>query len=244
MKQTVLASLIVVIALGLAVVCAGCTSSTSPSPSPSATTTVVGNGTALGNATHLNVVQGQNFTIQLESNPSAGYHWEPIYDNSTIVLVNGAYITGSTPAPGAPGADVFTFQGTKAGTSVITFNYTSPANETTNSVNYVITCTTKNVPTGNAVYVSKGQNFTIQQPSNPSTGYHWELEYTDATLRLVNETFVSNVSTSNASVVGASGTELYAFRGTEAGTGSIVLSNVSPADLTVSTVPYSVLVTS
>jgi len=244
MKKTVVASLIVIVSLAFAVFCAGCTSSTTPSPSPGSTTAVAGNGTALGNATVIDVMQGQNFTMQLQSNPSTGYHWEPTYDNSTITLVNRAFITGSTPVPGAPGADVFTFQGTKTGSSVITFNYISPANETTNSVNYTITCTTHKISTGNAVLVSKGQNFTIQQLSNPSTGYHWELEYTNATLRLVNETFASNVSTSNTSVVGAGGTELYTFRATETGTGSIVLSDVSPANQTVNTVPYSVLITS
>ncbi|MGA9080000.1 MAG: hypothetical protein WB581_07195, partial [Halobacteriota archaeon] len=81
MKKTVMASLIVVVSLAFAVVCAGCTSSTSPSPSPGSTTTVAGNGTALGNATDINVMQGQNFTMQLQSNPSTGYHWEPTYDN-------------------------------------------------------------------------------------------------------------------------------------------------------------------
>ena len=146
MKKTVVASLIVIVSLAFAVFCAGCTSSTTPSPSPGSTTAVAGNGTALGNATVIDVMQGQNFTMQLQS--------------------------------------------------------------------------------------------------NPSTGYHWELEYTNATLRLVNETFASNVSTSNTSVVGAGGTELYTFRATETGTGSIVLSDVSPANQTVNTVPYSVLITS
>ncbi len=92
MKKTVAASLVVVIALALAVVCAGCTSSTTPSPSPGTTTAVVGNttglGTSLGNATNITVVQGQNFTMQLQSNPSTGYHWEPSYNNSSITLVN------------------------------------------------------------------------------------------------------------------------------------------------------------
>jgi len=247
MKKTVATSLVVVIALALAVGCAGCTSSTSPSPSPNATTTLVSNTTALatspGNATDIEVMQGQNFTMQLQSNPSTGYHWEPTYNNSTITLVNRTYIASSMPVPGAPGADVFTFQGTQAGASVITFNYISPANQTTNSVNYTITCTTLKIASVNAVLVSNGQNFTIQQQSNPSTGYHWQLDYTNDTLRLVNQTFTSNVSASST-IVGAGGIEMYTFHATATGSGGIVLSEVSPANQTTNTVPYLVLITS
>ena len=216
MKKTVAASLVVVIALALAVVCAGCTSSTTPSPSPGSTTAVVGNTTALGaslgNATNITVVQGQNFTMQLQSNPSTGYHWQPSYNNSSIKLVNRTYIASNTTLLGAPGADVFTFQGTTTGMSKITFNNISPSNQTANNVTYTITCTTLNVPTGNAVLVSSGQNFTLQQPSNPSTGYQWNATYDNSTLMLVNQTFVSGAT--NTSMVGVGGTELFTFRGT------------------------------
>ena len=246
MKKTVAASLVVVIALALAVVCAGCTSSTTPSPSPGSTTAVVGNttglGTSLGNATNITVVQGQNFTMQLQSNPSTGYHWELSYNNSSITLVNRTYIASSMTAVGAPSADVFTFQGITTGTSLITFNNISPSNQTANNVTYTITCTTLNVPTGNAVLVSNGQNFTIQQPSNPSTGYQWNATYDNATLTLVNQTFVG--SSASTAVVGAGGTELFTFRGTQMGTGVIVLSYISPGNETTNTVPYSVIITS
>jgi predicted secreted protein len=83
-------------------------------------------------------VQGQNFTIQLQSNPSTGFHWEPTYDNGSIAFINRAYIASSLQMPGAPGADIFKFQGIKQGTSVITFNNISPSNETTNSVSYTV----------------------------------------------------------------------------------------------------------
>ncbi len=236
MKKTVAASLVVVIALALAVVCAGCTSSTTPSPSPGSTTAVVGNttglGTSLDNATN----------IKLQSNPSTGYHWQPSYNNSSITLVNRTYIAGSATLLGAPGADVFTFQGTTTGTSLITFNNISPSNQTANNVTYTITCTTLNVPTGNAVLVSSGQNFTLQQPSNPSTGYQWNATYDNSTLTLVNQTFAS--SASSTSMVGAGGTELFTFRGTQMGTGVIVLSYISPGNETTNTVPYSVIITS
>jgi predicted secreted protein len=187
---------------------------------------------------------GQNFTMQLQSNTaSTGYQWQPTYNTSAIKLVNHTYIASSTALLGAPGADVFTFQGLQAGTSVITFNYVSPANQTTNTVTYTINCTTLNIPSVNAVLVSNGTNFTIQQLSNPSTGYQWRLDYTNDTITLVNQTFVSNASTSST-VVGAGGTEVWTFQATATGSAGIVLSEISPASQTTTTIPYLVLIQS
>jgi inhibitor of cysteine peptidase len=139
MKHTGLASWVVVISLASAILCAGCTSSTTPSPNAG---TATGNATALGAG--ITVVQGQNFTIQLQSNPSTGYHWEPTYNNSTIALTNRAFassVSTESNIVGAGGTDVFTFQGTNQGTSVITFNNISPSNQTANSVSYTVVIT-------------------------------------------------------------------------------------------------------
>jgi Predicted secreted protein len=248
MKKTGVASLVVVISLAMAVFCAGCTSSTTPSPSSGSTTAVVGNttglGTSLGNATNITVVQGQNFTMQLQSNPSTGYHWQPSYNNSSITLVNRTYIASSATLLGAPGADVFTFQGTTPGTSVITFNNISPSNQTANSVNYTITCTSSNVTQGSAVLVSQGQNFTIQLQSNPSTGYQWEPTYDNSTITLVNRAFASVVSTVSPTIVGASGTDLLTFQGTKQGTSVITFNNISPSNQTTNSFSYTVVITS
>ena len=250
--------MLVVIA-GATVMIAGCTSSSSPSPSPSAsaTTTAVSSATVAAdaaatlrgnasNATNLTAVQGQNFTVQLPSNSSIGNgnHWAlSLYDTSSVTLVNQTYVGGSVSAPG-PRADVFTFQGTKTGTSVITFNCVSPTNQIENTVKYTINCTTLNVPTVNAVYISHGQDFAIRLPSNPSTGYHWELSlYDNSTLKLVNQTFASNVSTSST-VVGAGGMDVFTFQATQAGTGGIAFSEISPANQPTSAVVYSVVIAS
>jgi predicted secreted protein len=251
--------LVLVVIAGATVMIAGCTSSStpSPSPSPSATTTAVSRATvatdaaaALGgnasNATNLTAVQGQNFTIQLPSNSSIGNgnHWAlSLYDTSSVTLVNQTYVGGSTSALG-PRADVFTFQATKTGTSVITFNCVSPTNQIENTVKYTINCTTLNVPTVNAVYISQGQGFAIRLPSNPSTGYHWELSlYDNSTLKLVNQTFASNVSASRT-VVGAGGMDVFTFQATQSGTGGIAFSEISPANQTTSAVVYSVVIAS
>jgi len=239
MKKIGVASWAVVLSIALAILCAGCTSSTTPSPSAGTST---GNATALGAG--ITVVQGQNFTIQLQSNPSTGYHWEPIYDNASIRFINRAYIASSIPMLGAPGEDVFTFQGTKQGTSIITFNNISPSNQTANSVNYTVTCTTTNVTQGNAALTSQGQNFTIQLQSNPSTGYHWEPTYDNSTIKFVNRAFASGVSTASATIVGASGTDLFTFQGTKQGTSIITFNNISPSNQTANSVSYTVVITS
>jgi hypothetical protein len=65
-------------------------------------------------------------------------------------------------------------------------------------------------------------------PSNPSIGNHWELSlYDNSTIKLVSQTFASNVSTSST-VVGAGGLDLFIFQATQAGTGGIAFSEISP----------------
>ncbi|MGZ8897692.1 MAG: protease inhibitor I42 family protein [Halobacteriota archaeon] len=238
MKKIGLASWAVVLSVALAILCAGCTSSTTPSPSAGTSTS---NATALGAA--ITVVQGQNFTIQLQSSPSTGYHWEPTSDNSSITFMNRAYIASSVSMPGAPGADTFTFKGTKQGTSIITFNNISPSNATANSVNYTVTCTATNVTQGNAALVSQGQNFTIQLQSNPSTGYHWEPTYDNSTIALTNRAFASSVSTESA-IVGAGGTDLFTFQAIKPGTSIITFNNISPSNATANSVSYTVVIQS
>ncbi len=241
MKNTGLATWVVILSLALAILCAGCTSSTTPSPGTGTTTS---NATALGAA--ITVVQGQNFTIQLQSNPSTGYHWEPTYDNATITLINRAFassVSTESAIVGAGGTDLFTFQGTKQGTSIITFKNISPSNATANSVNYTVTCTTTNVAQGNAVLVSQGQNFTIQLQSNPSMGYHWEPTYDNSTITLINRAFASSVSTESA-IVGAGGTDLFTFQGTKQGTSIITFKNISPSNVTANSASYTVVIQS
>ncbi len=240
MKKIGAASLAVVISLAAIVFCAGCVSPTTTSPSPNATVSSA-SPTALGAG--ITVMQGKNFTIQLQSNPSTGYAWVPSYDNSSITFIGRTYLA-SNVMPGAPGADVFIFQGATPGTSVMTFNYTKPSsNQTATSVNYTITCTANNVTQGNAVLVSQGQNFTIQLQANPSTGVDWQPTYDNSTFTLVNRAFVSSVSTSAASVAGASGTDLFTFKGIKQGTSVITFNSIGTANETITSTTYTVVIT-
>jgi len=241
MKKIGVASLAVVISVALAILCAGCTSTTTPSPSAGTST---GNATSLGAG--ITVVQDKNFTIQLESNTaSTGYQWVPTYDNASISFIGQMTFASSTSLIGAPAADIFTFKGIKQGTSTITFNYISPSNQTTNSVNYTVTCTsTTNIPQGNAVLVSQGQNFTIQLQSNPSTGYAWNATFDNSTITFVNKATASSVSTVSPTIAGASVTDLFTFQGIKQGTSVITFNNISPSNQTANSVSYTVVIKS
>ncbi|MGZ4947422.1 MAG: protease inhibitor I42 family protein [Halobacteriota archaeon] len=240
MKKTGVASFAVLMALAVAVSCAGCVSPTTTSPSPGSTAPAT-SPTALGAG--ITVMQAQSFTIQLQSNPSTGYNWIPNYDNSSIMFISRTYVASSV-MPGAPGADVFTFQGTKPGTSTMTFNYTNSANQTATRVNYTITCTASNVTQGNAALVSQGQNFTIQLQSNPSTGFDWQPSYDNSTFTLVNRAFASSASTSNATIAGAGGTDVFTFQGTKPGTSVITFNNIGPENEATNSTTYTVVITS
>jgi len=248
--------LVLVVIAGATVMIAGCTSSSTPSPSPSATTTAVSSATvatdaaaALGgnasNATNLTAVQGQNFAIQLPSNSSIGNgnHWAlSLYDASSVTLVNQTYVGGSLSAPG-PRADVFTFQGTKTGTSVITFNCVSPTNQIENTVKYTINCTTLNVPTVNAVYISHGQDFAIRLPSNPSTGYHWELS-SMTTLPLSWSTRRLRVTSAHRAQLSGGRHGCVHLPGNSGGNRWHRVQRDKPANQTTSAVVYSVVIAS
>ncbi len=187
-------------------------------------------------------MQGQNFTIQLQSDPSSGFTWQPSYDNSSVTFINRAYVASSV-APGAPGADVFTFQGTTPGTSVMIFNYTNTTNNVAYRVNYTITCTSSSVPQGNAALVVQGQNFTVRLPANPSTGSDWQPTFDNSSVWLVTRAFASGASTSSATVAGVEGTDLFLFQGVKLGTTVITFNNVNTTtNQTTNSTTYTVVI--
>jgi inhibitor of cysteine peptidase len=130
----------VMVALLVAAICiAGCTSS---SPS-SSNQTASSNGTqsATVNVVALapvSVSGGQNFSLQLPSDPSTGYRWQCGFDSSVLSLTNQTYVANQTTAAGVVGAggnDVFTFKAVNANFStetLITFAYVSPDRTVTN----------------------------------------------------------------------------------------------------------------
>lgn len=137
--------------LMLLVVIAGCTSSVSNNNTSTVSTRTSENvsmttTTNAPNVTHgepMTAAQGQDFTITLRSNPSTGYHWEPQFDSTALVLTDSVFVSDPNPhnLVGVPGSQVFTFQGLAKGTSTILFNNVSPAQSITEQAVYAVTVT-------------------------------------------------------------------------------------------------------
>jgi len=73
----------------------------------------------------INVNVGDNFKIELKSNPTTGYQWqlaEPINKN-TVELVSSDYILPNTNLTGAGGKEVWIFKAIKAGEIKISLKY-------------------------------------------------------------------------------------------------------------------------
>jgi inhibitor of cysteine peptidase len=68
------------------------------------------------------VKRGGNFTIKLESNPSTGYSWHPIYDEEYVKLISNDFMQ-MTKLMGSGGLERFVFQSVKSGSSNIEMVY-------------------------------------------------------------------------------------------------------------------------
>jgi inhibitor of cysteine peptidase len=68
-------------------------------------------------------------TVKLGSNPTTGYEWEDVIITNalTVEQVSNEYIEPTNTAiVGAPGTDVWVFNGKLSGTTTITFSYSRP----------------------------------------------------------------------------------------------------------------------
>jgi predicted secreted protein len=68
------------------------------------------------------VKKGDEFTITLESNPTTGYQWIPMFNPGIISLVSHSF-QPSSRLMGAPGTDVFTFKAINHGTESLKIFY-------------------------------------------------------------------------------------------------------------------------
>ena len=73
--------------------------------------------------TSFEVAVGEQFEIDLSSNPSTGFSWgNEVYDTTLLKLVSKQHKPGGT-AIGAPGTDIYTFQALKAGATQLKMSY-------------------------------------------------------------------------------------------------------------------------
>ncbi|HEV2449722.1 MAG TPA: protease inhibitor I42 family protein [Thermoplasmata archaeon] len=67
---------------------------------------------------------GGRFVLELESNPTTGYRWEPEFDSSLLRLAAHRFEPGAD-RPGAGGRQRFEFEGRTLGHGVLRFHYRS-----------------------------------------------------------------------------------------------------------------------
>lgn len=81
--------------------------------------------------THIEVENGQKFTIILESNPTTAFGWQlsrPL-DESIVKFIDSEYRTLATkfpPPPGTGGIEIWTFEAIGVGTTEIFMEYLRP----------------------------------------------------------------------------------------------------------------------
>jgi len=70
----------------------------------------------------VSVKSGGDFTIKLESNPTTGYSWQPIYDDTYVKLISNDFVQ-ATNLMGGGGVERFMFRAVKSGNSNIEMSY-------------------------------------------------------------------------------------------------------------------------
>ena len=77
----------------------------------------------------VSAVVGQEITFALASNPTTGYSWQSIYDNSSFSLVNDTYTQdpkADKNLVGSGGTQYIILKALKPGQTTVTFNYRRP----------------------------------------------------------------------------------------------------------------------
>jgi inhibitor of cysteine peptidase len=65
---------------------------------------------------------GEVFSIEVESNPTTGYMWEPRFDDNILKLVSSKFIPMSKQM-GSGGLQRFDFKASKPGRTIVKFIY-------------------------------------------------------------------------------------------------------------------------
>ncbi|MGD9819646.1 MAG: protease inhibitor I42 family protein [Desulfomonilaceae bacterium] len=71
----------------------------------------------------INVRAGESFDVELETNPSTGYQWDPIFDSQFVTLRSSSVEPSPRKLLGAPTIVHFTFDALEAGETYLKFNY-------------------------------------------------------------------------------------------------------------------------
>ncbi len=72
---------------------------------------------------NITVNKSKEFTISLESNPTTGYQWIPIFNTSIINLISHNFQPSTTKLIGSPGTEIFKFKAINYGTESLKMIY-------------------------------------------------------------------------------------------------------------------------
>lgn len=76
-------------------------------------------------AEEIDIKNGEQFSVVLESNPTTGYQWSAQYDKEIIKLIDDKYepLNKNQQIVGAPGKQMFVFKALKKGKTELKFEY-------------------------------------------------------------------------------------------------------------------------
>lgn len=78
----------------------------------------------MDNRTHVREVHvGERFTIDIESNPTTGYRWYPLFDVYVLELISEDFTAAGTNLVGASGVQHFDFKAIRRGKTTIRMLY-------------------------------------------------------------------------------------------------------------------------
>jgi predicted secreted protein len=72
---------------------------------------------------NITIIRDQKFTIILESNPTSGFKWHPMFNGSIINLVSHDFQSSTAKGIGSSGKDIFTFLAISSGSDKLKMLY-------------------------------------------------------------------------------------------------------------------------
>jgi len=86
---------------------------------------------------NIEIKTGQEFTINLTSNPSTGYSWsvDDTYNKNIMSKISNEFIPSNSEMIGAPGKELWVFRGTNKGNTKLNFVYSRQRENITSQIN-------------------------------------------------------------------------------------------------------------
>ena len=86
---------------------------------------------------NIEIHKGQEFTVNLSSNPSTGYSWsvDDTYNKNIISKISNEFQASNSAMVGAPGNELWVFTGTGKGNTKLNFVYSRQREDKTSQIN-------------------------------------------------------------------------------------------------------------